>query len=338
MTAWRDPDQRIRSFIRERHSALPEDVYQAVRLEIAGTRRRPLTVGGWGRPTPRAAQVIAASAAVLVVIIILATTSSRPNIGPGVRASASPPNASSSPALPVHRRVGFIGLPPIGAPPSLPETGVQVDIYPVHGGTLPFEGLARLYADGRLIWYEFYDGPAGHNGHSTGYLEQRLTAKGVELVRSKEDLSSKDPLRIPEWLPAGEWVDRAVRPFVPSRYAACLEEFDPNARIQDRVYPRTGAPMERSRMLGLLPSAAADLLRDKATQRPADDPHDCLILTTAEARVLDGHLYAAGLAQDEDQNRYVLQYQRAAPNPGKLITITFEPIFPDGTNSCSACG
>jgi hypothetical protein len=72
---------------------------------------------------------------------------------------------------------GIIGLPPEGATPSTPERGELVLSY----WSSPFR--MWMYADGRLIWVRH--GPYGANDRSTGYLEQRLTREGAELMRSE---------------------------------------------------------------------------------------------------------------------------------------------------------
>jgi hypothetical protein len=80
---------------------------------------------------------------------------------------------------------GFIGLPPEGATPSNPENAELVLLYwgPVQGDS----GKSRfwVYADGRLISLREANRPEGANPRSTGYLEQRLTPDGVELLRSE---------------------------------------------------------------------------------------------------------------------------------------------------------
>ena len=73
---------------------------------------------------------------------------------------------------------GFIGLPPDGATPSAPESGelvVYLDKHHYH---------AWVYDDGRVIWWRDGRVPEGANELMSGYLEQRLTPEGVELVRS----------------------------------------------------------------------------------------------------------------------------------------------------------
>lgn len=94
--------------------------------------------------------------------------------------------------LVLHR--GFIGLPPLGATPSAPESGELVlhwvgdsathakpnwkgDVNPPFAETL-------VYADGRVIWQR--DGLRPQDPlQPSGYLEQRLTPEGVELLRTE---------------------------------------------------------------------------------------------------------------------------------------------------------
>ena len=71
---------------------------------------------------------------------------------------------------------GIVGLPPVGATPSTPESGVLEMYYWVSG----VETRSRnwVYADGRLI-------RLGAAGPRRGFLEQRLTREGVKLLRSE---------------------------------------------------------------------------------------------------------------------------------------------------------
>jgi hypothetical protein len=81
---------------------------------------------------------------------------------------------------------GFIGLPPQEAAPSSPESGKLLLFYwgPVDGQD---HGKSRfwLYADGRMISLLEASRPEGANERSTGFLEQRLTPEGAELLRSE---------------------------------------------------------------------------------------------------------------------------------------------------------
>ena len=88
----------------------------------------------------------------------------------------------------------FIGLPPEGAIPSSPERGKLVLDYVGAGRPEGKNGKMKswLYADGRRVWIQ-----------NAGYLEQRLTPEGVELLRS-------------EALSTGHWTDEPPPPLVPN--------------------------------------------------------------------------------------------------------------------------
>lgn len=191
---------------------------------------------------------------------------------------------------------GFIGLPPVGATPSGPESGELVIQYWVDADGLDVSGGARgwVYADGRLITLRHKsDLPEAANRWSSGFLEQRLTPEGVELLRSEivstglfdqnqppgstvglhnviqvrigdrlvrvqADFPQRLQKRLaaPEWwLPASAWEDRQIRAYVAARYAI--------------YYGGLFQTIERSRMLRLLPARAADLL---GAQDPVPNP------------------------------------------------------------------
>ena len=84
---------------------------------------------------------------------------------------------------------GAVGLPPVGASPSVPEHGELLATLTARPGTrfpgsfVPVHQI-RVYSDGRVIWRR-EDRPGPANGVATGYLEQRLAPEGVELVRSE---------------------------------------------------------------------------------------------------------------------------------------------------------
>jgi hypothetical protein len=89
---------------------------------------------------------------------------------------------------------GFIGLPPVGATPSIPESGELVVAWSGMSEAIPRNYVRTwLYADGRMIWERraWHEDPTaerpreGANELVSGYLEQRLTPEGVELVRSE---------------------------------------------------------------------------------------------------------------------------------------------------------
>jgi len=99
----------------------------------------------------------------------------------------------SQPADPApDERVGFIGLAPVGSTPSTPQRGELVLSLWGRSTTARAPGVGRgplfrawVYADGRLIWDEEGDLTYGANEVTTGFLEQRLTPDGVELLRSE---------------------------------------------------------------------------------------------------------------------------------------------------------
>jgi hypothetical protein len=184
---------------------------------------------------------------------------------------------------------GFIGLPPVGATPSAPASGELViqywvdteDMKPANGGRGANGARGWVYADGRLITLP-----------SRGFLEQRLTPEGVELLRS--EIVSTGLFEHPQPVgPSPHNViqvrigDRLVR--AQAKGAAASDEFpkqlreklaDPASWLpasaweerQIRAYvasrysvgyhaqPQT---LERTRILSLLPPTAEDMLRAK---------------------------------------------------------------------------
>jgi hypothetical protein len=245
-----------------------------------------------------------------------------------------PPYAPLAPAGTIPAALserGLIGLPPAGSTPSAPEVGRLVDCWPVNGGRLPYVGMVRLYEDGRLIWNYYFGDPG--NFRSTGHIEQRLTPEGVELLRGLDDVAEKDPLRLREWLPSTAWEDRTIRPYVPARYGACLKVIDGAGN---------NPVVALSEKLGMLPPEVSGLLRDRGPvpigDGSYDEAYDCLGLTTAEVRLLDVVLRDSGFAQDEQKNRYLLEYHLGDGPGTTTIAIWFEPVFPDGSIGCSACG
>jgi hypothetical protein len=78
---------------------------------------------------------------------------------------------------------GFIGIPPLGATPSAPTRGELV--LSAYGVTQNSRNKVWVYRDGRIIWQRNARHPSGANNGSTGFLEQRLTPRGVALLRSE---------------------------------------------------------------------------------------------------------------------------------------------------------
>ena len=193
---------------------------------------------------------------------------------------------------------GFVGLPPVGAAPSTPEDGELVLHWMVRSVTIGgLQSRAWVYSDGRIVWSR-HDGPLpeGANELISGYLEQRLTPDGVELLRSQLvasglfDRSRK--LVVPvEYGSAWGWVevydgDEPVRlqwgkphfPLMESAAAATPEQLsallaiDPLLAIEPSVLPAT-AWADRS-IRAYVPSHFAACLgawTPKADRTPTDE-------------------------------------------------------------------
>ncbi len=190
---------------------------------------------------------------------------------------------------------GIVGLPPVGATPSTPESGVLEMYYWLHH----VSGKNWVYADGRLIRL----GGRANGRPRRGFIEQRLTREGVKLLRSEivsaggfghaQPPPGSDslphgwpsiqirkgdrlvPLRWasdvkhvqarltdPEsWLPASAWKQRKIRAYLPSRFQVCAEA----VVVPDIDKPRQGrlVQMGPARIVALLPAAAQNVLRGR---------------------------------------------------------------------------
>jgi hypothetical protein len=284
-------------------------------------------------------------------------------------------------------RVGFIGLPPKGATRSAPESAGPTPTTPASGElVLSYWGPAAgnsdygrggvgksriwVYADGRLIFLREAAIPEGANQLFTGFLEQRLTPKGAELLRSEivsaaslghEPPADGEPVpfgtdiqvrtgnrlvrvdrasglerlvaRLTDpasWLPASAWQDREITAYEPSRYAVCY-----------------GAPqrIEPSRIFSLLPAPAVALLRTKERKEEGATGLYCSDATTQEARELTAALDDGGPAQGElgdgrgPERAYHLVWQFEVPGSRReTVRIFIEPYLPHGEWTCSPCG
>ena len=260
---------------------------------------------------------------------------------------------------------GFVGLPPLGATPSTPESGVLEMYYWVHD----VRGRTRnwVYADGRLI----RRGVTRDNGTPLpGFREQRLTLEGVKLLRSEivsaggfghaqpppgsESLHNANPPTIQirrggrlvpltwannlkrlearltdpdSWLPASAWKQRKIKAaYVPSRFEVCAA-----AVVGDSPDLRL-QQMSPARIVALLPPAAQNVLRGRDWNARGAGP-GCFAVTTEGARSLAKALDGAGPAK-----KGRLNYTFNAPGPSRQVWITFEPYLPHGETICSRCG
>lgn len=265
---------------------------------------------------------------------------------------------------------GFIGLPPQDATPSTPGTSELVMFY---GGPTPgARGRTHVwvYADGRVISLRHAARPDGANELSTGYLEQRLTASGVELMRTEAISNSfPDHLRpdggvlawetrievfddgvmrvrraidrdrlgqFESWLPTDAWADQRVKAYVAVRYAVCWGGELPN-------------PIRASQVLELLPAPVeAALTRHGVVPTPWGGwpVHECSVVPTNGAREIARELEGAGLTHHGDGDwwsrvrAYRLVYRFTgldAPIRDGRPQVYFEPVLPHGEWTCSAC-
>lgn len=334
----------VRTWLNEGSSELSPRVHDAVLREFP-RRRQDGAFGSWRMRMTASATVAVAAAA--VVVVLLAGPRLLPGMMPGgVAPTATPPTEAPTPTPELidrsYRDVGYIGLPPPDAIPSDPSRTELVETF-LHPGGPPYKGAIFLYADGRLIWNEYYG--LGF-ARSTGWLEQRLTVDGIELVRELAiqgpdgGMANRlDPVQLPDRLPASAWADETIRPYVPSRYGACLIANDGTGTVGSDL------DVTLTEKLDVLPPEVAELLRNREPVPKAGDAYgdlfDCLGLTTAQARQLDAALREAGFDQDEWRNEYLLEYHLDLDGDGPgtaTIAIWFEPVFPDGTITCSNCG
>jgi hypothetical protein len=334
----------VRGWLDEGSSELSPRVHDAVLREFPRmSQDGPLS--SW--PMPMTAYATAAVAAAAVVVLVLAGLGLLPGTLPG----GVPPPAPSATEAPTptpepidrsYRTVGYVGLPPLGAVPSDPDRSDLVEISwctVIDPCQPPYQGAVFVYADGRMIWNEYFA------GRSTGWLEQRLTVEGIELVRglaigAPDDggfRRAPEPEQFPDLLPASAWADDTIRPYVPSGFAACLFAGDGSG---DDAAPQATL----TEKLTMLPPDASALLGDRAIV-PSEDAYgsdaDCIGLDTEASRELDAALRRHGFEQDPSRNRYLLEYHLDVDRTGPgtmVISIGFEPILPDGTITCSGCG
>ena len=256
---------------------------------------------------------------------------------------------------------GIVGLPPVGATPSTPESGVLEMYYSVRVKT---RSRNWVYADGRLIRL---GAPPRR-----GFLEQRLTREGVRLLRSEilsaggfghaqpppgstslnetsgpADIKVRNgdrlvPLRWASdlkrlearltnpgsWLPASAWKQPKIRAYVPSRFAVCA-----GVVVGDPPKPQQMRP---ARIVALLPEAAQNVLRGRDWNARGAGP-GCFAVTTNEARSLAKALDGAGPAAARKGGAINLNYRFDAPGPSRQVWISFDPFLPHGQLTYSEC-
>jgi hypothetical protein len=136
-------------------------------------------VPAWARPfadmSPLSRFAIAAAAVLMVGVIGI-------NLSPARREAGSAPTAISPSASATAPAVTQFGFPPLGTTPSAPERAeLVVQLQRSAGGAL---NDLWVYADGRIIWHRFGGSLEDARQAPIGLVEQRLTAEGVEFLRS----------------------------------------------------------------------------------------------------------------------------------------------------------
>jgi len=230
--------------------------------------------------------------------------------------------------------------------PSTPEAGRLVlsfygravirDPYGLVQGHTPVNQV-WVYADGRMIWRR-ESGPVGLGGIRTGFLEQRLTHKGVEFVRStfvSTGLFERDHVLAsahglwwgslhvrnrgrlvsvrwggnPGTVPTKQQARGLLRlaelvvPPASRLPASAWEDRTLKGYVPSRYaicYWRGGRVLRPSRIVNSLPTAARGLLRGKwRTYRPdASTSAACHEVTLDEAHALDGVFAEAGFERE----------------------------------------
>lgn len=256
----------------------------------------------------------------------------------------------------------FIGLPPEGAAPSMPETGELIfSFYAEELGSagLGTDGLSMwLYEDGRLLWQrDPVDAPDdqtklafGTTEPTTAVIEQRLTPEGVELLRSESiavgrvGSQHKEPggrnFRVLLYPDGGQlaeliWSDG----WLPPRLANPVSWLPPSAWADQRIggyIPRQYAACVAPRDgLARLPSHARDLILANASNPDGVTGWDpaCYLVPTDVAREVAATLELAGTHLEEYSSSLVSD--PSSPNDVPYIWVV--PVSPDGEPMCLQC-
>ncbi|MET0727599.1 MAG: hypothetical protein ABWZ76_04800 [Acidimicrobiales bacterium] len=296
----------------------------------------------WSLVAAAAVAVLAIAACVLVVASRHDTTRTELPVGP----SPTPTTAPSA----LTGNVGFVGVPPEGATPSTPPTGELVAAWYVHPavGSI-FPGARQVYADGRVLSFQV--------SRVSGWLEQRLTPEGVELVRS-EIVSSRpdadvDPstargiirvrkggrlvlvrvgdrmlLRLAAletWLPPRVWEDRDATAYIPSTYAVCVGRAGSWEALPDPVQAVSLFPAPLPQLSG-----SPSFNDDPGGGLPPSDL-DCWNVTTEQAREVAAAFDAAGIEPEVEDRSGWLLYRFDVPEPvSTAVDVMVWPVLPEG--------
>jgi hypothetical protein len=343
---------------RDTHPLTPEPILLDVLHEEprVGHGRRPERPN---RPWSRHRIAVGAAAAAVIVAAIVFVRTANDDVE--VIAPADPgPTATTTPApSPPTGNTGFVGLPPEGATPSTPPTGELIArwyAHPIAGAS--FSGARHVYADGRVLSYQV--------SRDSGWLEQRLTPEGVELVRSEivstglfdadVDLPTAEggiwvrngdrpvQIRVPRgsgaghdlllrlaaletWLPPSVWEDREAKAYIPSSYAVCVGRADSGEALPDPVQVVSLFPAPLPQLSGS-PRRGNDY--PPGPMGPGLNNIDCWNVTTEQAREVAAAFDAAGI-ETGVENRLGLHYRLDVPEPvSTAVDVNVLPVLPEG--------
>ncbi len=217
-------------------------------------------------------------------------------------------------------------LPPQGATPSSPESGVLLPGLPA----VP----VFVYEDGRVIWSDWIAGE-----RSRDWFERRLTPEGLEFVRAEIRTGGHLDPATPQvqyrwwrfvdgdrefftdeaapdlsWITGPAWADSEPRRFVPSSYEVCLgsPERDPAALVE------------------LLPAAAAEPLAGVARREPP--PYAGFNLACFDLATNDAREVAVALDASDASHPGPFSYIIGPPNlePSSPMAVGFTAYLPHG--------
>ena len=224
--------------------------------------------------------------------------------------------------------------PPPGYPPSRSALHVPLDYGSGWGSVELADGDQFVH----LSWEQACPPPTIAPRCEQAWPSGATATQDQLSALRRVDALLTDPASV---LPASAWAVREIRAYVPSHYAVCLQ---------------TSPPKAASDLLALLPTRAAEVLRDKSRTSAEGDVVSnidqepghmvvigrsvtyCSKLETEDAREVAEAL--SGFDRDPGFHNVVLAYRVAEPNRRQVLptSISFEPYFPHGKYTCSACG
>ncbi|WP_162943720.1 hypothetical protein [Arthrobacter celericrescens] len=190
----------------------------------------------------------------------------------------------------------------------------------------PAESIVAHHVVLRLGWVVVYgDGTVIEYLNSGLMNDRRLTAEGVELIRSGAIHPGALLMQPPAWQPAGTWAVPELTPYVPSRYAACYEW---------GLSRRSDA----SEVMGLLPASVQSLLRGRVRTYGEGDivvprnvgpaaPVLCSEVGAQEVPVVIAALKDAGFTGDDLTARVD---PCVATEQSDQNMVCFKPLLPHG--------